>query len=417
MSTAHVWFIVIKGREQGPFTPDGMRKLVADGSITADTLVRRGDQATAVRAAQIQGLLPAPATARVGAQSGTAAKAQTVAVMPATPAGTAVEVGCARPASLAPQRNAGVRQKTPAPATAAASDGVVPGDDDTDSTSDEAMPEGRASSAQRLRSLGIDLLLIGGLSFGLICYAWGMADRATAKRIAEIDAVRQAQSEAQVANRGEPRPSLAGWPALKPELEARIVAKRQIVDAANAALPTIPKGSTPTDEQASQQAAAANLANELEFLLKYQEFEASAYARETAQIAAIREAASRSANFLLGFGVLLLLVVAPVCELLTGGTPGKLLTGLRAVGPGRKSIGVVASLVRHAARFVPGVHATLFTAGDGLALHDRWSQSEVVLKAAVQRGGRKAAPVRDQNRSRNALAVRASQTGRAVRSR
>jgi hypothetical protein len=280
-----------------------------------------------------------------------------------------------------------------------------------------ALPEGRAAPTQRLLSLGIDLLAIGGLAFGLILSAWGMPDRAAAKRTAEIDAVRQVQSEAQVANRGEPRPSLAGWPALKTDLEARIVAKRQVVDAANAALPKISAGSTPTHEQALQQAAAANLANELEFLLKFQEFESSAHARETAQIAAIREATSRSANFLLGLGVFLLLVVAPVCELLTGGTPGKLLTGLRAVGPGRKSIGFVASLIRHAARFVPGVHATLFTAGDGLALHDRWSQSEVVLKTAVQRVGRKAAPARDQSQSRKAAPVRVSQTDRAVRSR
>ena len=419
MTTASTWFIVIMGREQGPFSNDDMRNLVADGSIIADTLVRRGDQATAVRAAQIRGLLPATA-AGAAAGSKTATAPPPVAVTPAKPAaartGTAVEVATSRRVLATSQRNAGVRQKTPAPAKAAVVEEVEPSELDGDLPRDENVPEGRATTAQRLRSLGIDLLLIGGLSFGLIFSGWGMADRATEKRTAEIDALRKTQSEAQVANRGEPRPSLAGWPAVKTDLEARIAAKRLLVDAANAALPKIPKGSTPTDEQAVQQAAAANLANELEFLLKYQEFETSAYAKETAQISAIREATSRSGSFLLGFGILLLLVVAPVCELLTGGTPGKLLTGLRAVGPGRRSIGVVPTLIRHAARFVPWVHAPLFKAGDGLALHDRWSKSEVVIKSAVQRGGRKAAPAREQNRSRTAAPARSSQTGRAARS-
>ena len=423
MTTASDWFIVIMGREQGPFSTDDMRKLVAEGSIIADTPIRRGDQAAAVRAAQIRGLLPATAAGAAAGASPAAmaavapASAVAAPAKPAVRTGTAIQVGTTSTVPAASQRHAGVCQKTPAPAMAAVIDETEPDEFDGTESDDDGVPEGRAIAAQRLRSLGIDLLLIGGMSFGLICYAWGMADRAIEKRIAEIDAVRQTQSEAQVANRGEPRPSLAGWPTVKTDLEARIVAKRQVVDDANAALPKIPKGSTPTHEQALQQAAASNLANELDFLLKFQEFETSAYAKETAQIAVIRDATSRSANFLLGFGVFLLLVVAPVCELLTGGTLGKLLTGLRTVGPGRKSIGVIATFIRHAARFVPGVHATLFTAGNGLALHDRWSQSEVVLKTAVQRVGRKAAPARDQSRPRSAVPVRVSQTGRAARSR
>ena len=413
------------GREQGPFSTNDMRNLVANGRITVDTLVRRGDQTAAVRAAQIRGLLPATA---VGAAAGgspapvpaTPLPSATVAVAPVKSAartGTAAHVGTTRTVAAASRRNSGVRQKTSAPTTDLVVDESEPSEVDETKTENVGVPEGRATAAQRVRSLGFDLLLIGGLSLGLICYAWGMADRAIEKRTAEIEAARQTQSEAQVANRGEPRPSLAGWPAFQTDLESRIAAKRQVVDRANAQLPKIPQGAIPTEEQALQQVAAANLANELDFLLRFQEFETSAYAKETAQIATIREETSRSANFILGFGVFLLLVVAPVCELLIGGTPGKLLTGLRVVGPGRRAISVVATLIRHAARFVPGVHASLFTSAHGLALHDRWSKSEVVITSAVQRGALKSAPARDQSRARSAVPVRTSGTGRAARSR
>jgi hypothetical protein len=422
MSTASSWFLVIMGREQGPFSTDDMRNLVADGSIKPDTLVRRGDQETAVPAAQIRGLLPAAAAIPVEPARPTPAPARSNSVKAKAPAGTrpgtAIHVTVSPAAPATRRVGAASKTATPAPAPQPEYEESASADGHEDELSEEQVPEGRATSAQRLRSLGIDFLLIGGLAFGLIFYAWGMADRASDKRIEAIDAARKSQSEAQVSNRGEPRPSLAGWPAVETQVQERIAAKRLLVDAANAALPKIPKGSTPTHEQALQQAAAANLANELEFLVKYLEFETNAYAKETAQIATIREATSRSSNFLVGFGVILLVVIAPICELLTGGTPGKLMTGLRAVGPNRKSIGVVPCLIRHAARFVPGVHAPLFTAEDGLALHDRWSNSEVVEKSAVQRGGRKPASAsRDPGKSRSSSARAGSQTGRASRSR
>jgi hypothetical protein len=400
MSTAGSWFLVIMGREQGPFSSDDMRKLVADGSIKTDSLVRRGDQPKAVAAARIRGLLPVgPAPTNSGPHPGTAIQATRSATVPTT-------------------RRAGAAAKTATPPPALESDAAesassASADRNDDELSGAQVPEGRATSAQRLRSLGIDVLLIGGLAFGLILYAWGMADRASGQRISAIDAARKSQSEAHVSNRGEPRPSLAGWPAVETQVKERIAAKRLLVDAANAALPNIPKGTAPTDDQALQQAAAANLANELDFLVKYLDFETTAYAKETAQIATIREATTRSANFLIGFGMVLLVVIAPICELLTGGTPGKLLTGLRAVGSGRTSIGVGSCLIRHAARFVPGAHVPLFTAQDGLALHDRWSLSEVVEKSAVQRGGRQAAPARAQGKARSSSSRAGSQTRRA----
>jgi hypothetical protein len=51
------WFVLAGEEEMGPLGPNGLRKLVRTGKVTADTLVRREDQAEAVPAARVLGLL------------------------------------------------------------------------------------------------------------------------------------------------------------------------------------------------------------------------------------------------------------------------------------------------------------------------------------------------------------------------
>lgn len=55
---AHDWFVVRKGKEAGPVTAQRLKEMVADGKLTPDNLVRRGDMKTPTEAGSIKGLFP-----------------------------------------------------------------------------------------------------------------------------------------------------------------------------------------------------------------------------------------------------------------------------------------------------------------------------------------------------------------------
>jgi uncharacterized RDD family membrane protein YckC len=79
------------------------------------------------------------------------------------------------------------------------------------------------------------------------------------------------------------------------------------------------------------------------------------------------------------------IALLPLTEAVAGGTPGKLLTGLRTVGSGRRSVSFGAAFVRHFARLVPIGYLQLSGDPQRLAWHDRASHTEVVIASAVTR--------------------------------
>jgi hypothetical protein len=54
----HDWFVVRKGKEVGPVTAQRLKEMVADGELTPDDLVRRGDMKSPTKAGSIKGLFP-----------------------------------------------------------------------------------------------------------------------------------------------------------------------------------------------------------------------------------------------------------------------------------------------------------------------------------------------------------------------
>jgi hypothetical protein len=97
---ANDWFIQVMGEEQGPLTAAQLKKLASNGTITADTLVRRGPTADWVLAERVQGLfisagdappLPPPPIQPFHSTVGTSNQPSAGADKPNGPATTIVE--------------------------------------------------------------------------------------------------------------------------------------------------------------------------------------------------------------------------------------------------------------------------------------------------------------------------------------
>lgn len=342
LQVGKTWFVTLEGHEKGPFSPQQLRELVTRRQILDATPVRRGDLASAVPAGQIRGLLAASSASGVG---------------------------------QAPTRRvqAGSSRAMPAPS-------------ETEIPPAETVPNGRATAAQRLQSMAIDLVVIGGLALCLMAYAWILPERSMNALGADIDAARATASAQQVANRGEPRPSLADWPTIAIEVQKRIVAKQALIDVEKANLTKPAPSMTPSRDQLLQETLIKNLENELIFLQKYNEFENIRAAQDRAAIAAAPISARPVQGILIGLALALVCFAAPICVHVSGGTPGHWLMGLRVVGPTRRPIGFRTCLLRHAGSLVPWAHASLLSDPTARARHDHWSRTEVVSRLAVVHG-------------------------------
>jgi len=350
----NTWFVTLEGHEKGPFSPVQLRELVTRRQIVDATLVRRGDLASAVPAGQIRGLL----------------------------------VPLSAPTTVTPLVSSSASRVHQPAARRSQSDSkrVVEDASEADSEVAESVPEGRATAGQRLRSIGIDLVVIGGIAMALLAYAWVLPQRSVAALSANIDATRATQSAQNVANRGEPRPSLADWPTVAIEVEKRIVAKQALIDVEKAGLAKPAPSMTPSRDQILQETHIGNLENELVFLQKYNEFENGRAAQDRAAVAAAATSTGPLQGILIGLALALVCFAAPICVHVSGGTPGHWMMGLRVVGPTRRPVGFLVSLLRHAGSLVPWAHASLLTGTTASAQHDDWSRTEVVSHLAVARG-------------------------------
>ena len=361
---SNTWFVTLKGQQQGPFSSEQVRDLVGRGQILEDTLVRRGDRPSAVPAGQIRGLL-VPGTSSVP-----------------------------RPDPPIASPTAVTRRQRGARANQSGTSRVMREDSGTaDEQTEEEIPDeratpgratpGRATAAQRFQSIAIDLLVIGGLALALVVYAWVLPERSVAALSAEIDVARATQSARQVAERGEPRPRLADWPTLAIEVQKRIVAKQALIEVEKASLAKPAASMTPSRDQLLQETLVKNLENELVFLQKYYEFEDSRAEQDRAAVAAAATIVGPLQGILVGLALAVIAFAAPICVHVSGGTPGHWLMGLRVVGPTRRPVGFRTSLLRHAGSLVPWSHAALLSGPAARALHDDWSRTEVVSRAAV----------------------------------
>lgn len=317
---ASTWFIVHAAGEEGPLDPPAVRARVADGRIGPTTLLRRGDLGHPVPAAQIRGLLPNVA------QTTSSMRTAVAAVKSAGPRRVTTQVLSVLPAGSAP----------------------------------DPVPPGRAIGKPRVLALGIDVLLVGGLLVGLLLGSLSLWQGSGDKVLAEIEALRAEQSVAAVANRGDPRPRYVDWPTVEPALVQALALKQ----AALAAKP--------------QEDEARRLREEIAYAEQRLTFERTAYARDRARIAHADTAKRPLGAVVLGLTVLVAAVAMPLMELLAGGTPGKLLLGLRTVGPGRRRLAPGEAFLRHAGRCLPGIHFSLLLREDGRATHEVWSRTEVV---------------------------------------
>lgn len=55
-SESSEWFVLLNGKEHGPFTTEQLRECAAHGKLFPDDLVRRSDMQDSKRAADIEGL-------------------------------------------------------------------------------------------------------------------------------------------------------------------------------------------------------------------------------------------------------------------------------------------------------------------------------------------------------------------------
>ncbi len=321
---ASTWFIVHPDGEEGPLDPSAIRARVADGRIGPPTLLRRGDVAHPVPASQIRGLLPeashTPGSGRTAVTTTT----------------------------LRTRRTAPLREVLPA--------GAPP----------EPPPPGRVVGGRRALAIGVDGLLVGGLLLGLLAVSVDLLRGSGAEALAEVEATRAQQSAAAVSSRGDPRPRYADWPTLEPELVKTLTAQRTAL------------AGKPSEEDARR------LRQEMEYLDKRLSFERTAYERDRAHIARAATATQPLGGVLLAMTLVLAAVALPLMELLAGGTPGKLLLGQRTVGPGRRRMTIGEAFLRHAGRWVPGIHLSLLWSHDGRAAHEAWSRTEVVTPDQVR---------------------------------
>ncbi len=380
------WYTTLAGREQGPFDPAQMRALIAQGRIAAETPVRREDMAQAVLAGNVRGLLPPPAAAVSETESYSAPPAPRVtSAVHRNPPAKAMSGGPAaavRP-SLARRGGGGAgSDQTPEPASAI------------------LVAAGRAAPRRRIVAALIDVVLLGGAAVALVVMGLRAPGAAGEHMRQEIEAARSRQSAAQTANGGEGRPSFAAWPGVEDQWVASVARTRAALAEAEAAVKQVALATqatptaAPTHDQEVAALTVANLHNELDFRQRSLEFERTKYQQDAAAVALVEARAGVTRTLFVSLGLVLLLILPPVIEVLGGGTPGKLLLGLRAVGPGRRPIGFLAAFIRHGARFVPGSQLGLGGPA-ALAWHDRWSATEVVERTAVVRraaSGRRSRP-------------------------
>lgn len=381
MTPQQSWFVTFGKREQGPLDVAAVRALVESGQIVADTPIRRGDLPQAVPAGSIKGLLPASNASEPKAPSGIRSPAAKAPSSPQVRGQAAVSVSSG---SASPVRTTSRVRKAAAPPPAPAEE------PEAEDEGQEGTPAGRAGIHQRLVSLLIDFSLIGGAAGTLLFLALRAGPQAEENTRILVETAR-VKATAEQNGKGEARPSFAAWPTLRPTWEEEVAAKRAKLEEAEKALKAVPgagKGQEPTHEETLAKVAVENAKNDLDYRAKTLDYEIKRYEADQRAIDTARVQSGTTARLMGGFAAVIALLIAPLMEGLFAATPGKLLLGLRTVDAGRKPIGLVAALVRHACRGALVVHAGLFQGDQLLGWHDRWSKTEVVTADAVVRRAR-----------------------------